>query len=809
MNDLRFALRLFWKSPAFTAVAVLSLGLGIGANTTVFCWIQNLLLRPLSGVVRCERIAVLATTHGAVTYDTISLPDLRDYAQLHDVFAGVIGSQVTPACISVDGKPEWAYGQIATANFFDVLGVKPLLGRTFLPDEDQKPGGNTVLVISHGYWQRRFGANPNVVGTTVEVNQSSSFTIIGVVPPGFHGTMSGLHCDFWAPLSMHQQVANFGSLTARTDRWLHTQARLRDGVSLRQAQAAVDLMAQRLALAYPDANKEIGVRVLPMWKAPYGAQPFMLPVLRILMAVSIGVLLIVAANVANLLLARATVRGKEIAVRLALGAGRGRLIRQLLTESLLLAVAGGVAGVLLANWGISICAALLPQTHLPVGFEFGLDPRTLFFTLLLTLTTGVAFGLVPAWKASHGDLHSVLKEGGRSSGADASHHFVRNALVVVEVALALLLLVGAGLCMKGFRQAQRVDIGFSPRNVLVAGLRIGMNGYDRTNGLVFYRQLYQRIGTLPGVEQAALASWFPLGFEGGPSFGVDVEGYARKPNEDVSVPYAIISPGYFEVLRIPFVAGRDFQDSDDENHLKVAIINETMAKRFWPGQNPLGRKFTVWRGEMTVVGVVKAGKYRSLNEAPRCFVYLPYRQGVWDLNLGVALRTTGRPSSLVNPLRQAIHDLDPRVEVWASLPMEVYTQAAFLGQRIAATLLTGLGIVALVLAAMGVYGVMAYVVNQRTQEIGIRMALGAQIADVLRLVLGQGMRLGVLGIALGLLGALALTRLMSSFLYGVSPFDPVTFLGTAVVLGAVTFVATLIPACRAAQVDPQIALRYE
>jgi predicted permease len=809
MNDLRYALRMLCKSPGFTAVAVLSLALGIGANTTVFCWIQNVLLRPLQGVAKCEQMVVLTTTHGAATYDTVSLPDLKDYAQLTDVFAGIIGSQITPACVTLDGKPGWAYGQITTANYFDVLGVKPVIGRTFLPDEDQQPGGNTVLVISYGYWQRRFGGNPNVIGMSIELNQYSNFTIIGVVPPEFRGTMSGLNFDFWAPLSMHEQVANFGSLTSRGDHWLHTQARLREGVSVRQAQAAVNILAQRLEQAYPDSNREIGLRVAPLWKSPYGAQSLMLPVLRILMVVSFGVLLIVAANVANLLLARATSRGKEIAIRLALGARRARLIRQLLTESLLLALAGSVVGILFANWGVALFKLLLPKTHLPIGYDFPFDTQTLAFTFILALVTGVAFGLVPAWQASGTDLSKVLKEGGRTSGGAGAHHRLRSAFVVSEVALALLLLVGAGLCIKGFHKARQVEIGFDPRNVLVAGLRIGMNGYDRTNGLVFYRKLHERIAALPGVEQAALSTWFPLGFEGGPGVGIDAEGYARKPNEDVSVPYAIVSPHYFDVLRIPVLAGRDFQDSDDEKGLRVAIVNETLAKRFWPGQNALGRKFKAWDNEITVVGVVKAGKYRSLSERPQGFLYLPYQQGVWDLNLGVALRTTGNPMTMANTLREAIHGLDPRVEIWANLPMTDYIKAAFLAQGIAATLLTGLGAVALVLAAMGIYGVMAYVVSQRTHEIGIRMALGAQISDVLKLVVGQGMTLGVLGVGIGLMGALGLTRLMSSFLYGVSPFDPLTFFGMAAALALVTFLATFIPACRAAKVDPQVALRYE
>ncbi|MHC1766606.1 MAG: ABC transporter permease [Verrucomicrobiia bacterium] len=807
MHDLRYALRLLLKSPGFTAVAVLSLALGIGANTTVFCWVQAIRLRPISGIANGEQLVALTTTHGTVTYDTVSLPDLRDYAKLSDIFAGIIGSQVTPACIGVGNKREWAYGQIATANFFDVLGVKPVIGRTFLADEDQRPGGDPVLVISHAYWQRRFAGRPDIVGQVVELNRVS-FTIIGVAPPGFHGTMSGLRMDFWAPVSMHQQVANFGSLQSRGDHWLHTQARLQPGVTLGRAQTAIDTFARQLEKAYPDTNQEIGMRAVPMWKAPYGAPALMLPVIRILMAVSLGVLLIVAANVANLLLARASSRRKEISIRLAIGASRARLIRQLLTESVVLAGLGGALGIVFATWGVALFPAFLPNTHLPIGFDFRLDMQTLGFTLALSVLTGIVFGLAPALQASTAELANTLKEGGRTSGSSA-HHTIRSAFVVSQVALALLLLVGAGLCIKGFQRARQVQIGFNPNNVLVAGLRIGMNGYDRTNGIVFYRSLRERVSSVPGVKHAALSSWLPLGFEGGPSTSVNPEGYVRKPNEDVSVPYAIVSPGYFDTLQIPLLDGRDFRDSDNHESLKVAIINENMARRFWPGQNPIGRKFQMWRGEMTVIGVVKAGKYRFLNEPPREFLYLPYGQGVWDLNLGIALRTEGDPAAMIGTLRQTIRKLDPGVEAWANLSMTDYIQAAFLPQRIAATLLTGLGIAALVLAGMGIYGVMAYVVSQRTHEIGVRMAMGAQIADVLRLIVTEGVILGLIGVGLGLAGSLAVTRLISSFLYGVSPFDLATFLSTAVALSFVSFLASLIPACRAARVDPMQALRYE
>jgi predicted permease len=810
MQDLRFALRLLGKSPAFTAVAVLSLALGIGANTTVFCWIQEVLLRPLPGVLRAGQMVVVCSRHGATTWETVSLPDLRDCARLTNVFAGVIGSQLTPACLTLNGKADWMYGQIATADFFDVLGVKPLLGRTFVAEEGLRPGGAPVLVLSEGYWRRRFGGDTNVLGQTVDVNRHS-FTIVGVVPGEFRGTMSALKCDFWAPLVMHKEMANFGSLDARGDRWLHTQARLRPGVSRAQAQAAMDNLMAQLAAAYPDTNREIGLQVLPVWKAPYGGQALLLPVLTILFAVSVGVLLIVAANVANLLLARATVRQKEIAIRLALGAGRARLIRQLLTESLVLSVLGGVLGVVFAHWGTAMFRAFMPNTYLPIGYTFEVDGGTLAFTVGLTLVTGVLFGLAPALQASQLNLNATLKEGGRTSGAALPHHRLRCALVVGEVGLALALLVGAGLCLQGSRRAQRVEIGFDPNQVLLAGLRVGMHGYNEERAQVFYRQLRDRLAVAPGVKEAAFASWFPLGFEGGASTGVAVPGYDRKPNEDLGVKYALVSPRYFATLRIPLIAGRDFEDRDDFTGPGAVIVNETMARRFWPGQDPIGRKFAIWGGrmELTVVGLAKDGRYRFLNEPPQPFMYLAHRQQAWNMNLGVALRTEGNPQAFGTLLRQEVRALDPGVEVWTLLPMADYVQAAFLGQRIVSTLLTGLGAVALLLAAMGIYGVMAYVVSQRTHELGIRMALGASAERITRLVLGQGMKLALMGLAVGLVGTMALSRSLASFLYGVSPFDPLTLAGVAVLLALVSLVACLLPAWRAARVDPIVALRDE
>jgi predicted permease len=808
MSDLRFAFRTLAKSPGFTLIAALSLALGIGATTTVFCWMQSILFHPLPGVDREDQMAVLTTVHGDQMWDTVSLPDLKDCRELKEVFAGVIGSQVTPACLTVGENSVWIYGQIATANFFDVLGVRPLLGRTFGPDEDQKPGGNAVLVLSETCWRRQFNADPAVVGRDVELNRHP-FTIVGVVPAAFHGTMSGLICDFWAPVSMHREVANFGSLNVRDDRWLHTQVRLQPGVSLARAQTAVDLFAARLERTYPDTNRQIRLRVLTFVKAPYGAQPLFARVFSILLVMGLGVLAIVAANVANLLLARATGRQKEIAIRLAMGAGRGRLIRQLLTESLLLATLGGVLGALLTYWAVDLLAMWMPRTHLPVGITVHVNAQTLGFDLVLALATGIVFGLVPALQASRPDLNSTLKQGGRGSGAASSHHRLRSVLVVAEVALSLVLLVAASLCIRSVRQASRSGFGFDPNHVMVAGLRVGMNGYTEPTAKTFYGRLLERLAAVPGVEAAALSSWFPLGFEGGPAHGVEVDGYVRQPGEDTTFPFSIVSPGYFKVMRIPLVAGRDFTDRDDERAPGAAIINQTMAKRFWPGQDPIGRKFKeAWR-TMTVVGVAKDGKYRSLSESPRCFFYVPYRQGVWDLNLGVCVRTTRDPAALAGTLQQEIHKLDPRVEVWASMTMTDYIKAAFLAPVLASRLLTCLGFVTLALAAMGVYGVMAYAVGQRTQEFGIRLALGANTRDVLGLIFREGLTLAVAGIAIGLVLAVAATRLMAGFLIDISPFDLATFVSVPVLLGTVTLLACWLPARRATQVDPMVALRAE
>lgn len=807
ISDLRFALRQLARNPGFTAVVVLSLALSIGANTTVLSWIRTVLDRPLPGVIDQQKIAVLVSSEGG---GNLSLLDARDFDGLRDAFVGVAATQITPASLTLDGAAEWTYGQITTTNFFGLLGVKPLLGRTFRPDEDRSPGGNPVLVISENLWRRRFAADPDIIGRVVDLNRHA-FTIIGVVPAEFRGTMTGLACEFWAPVSMVAEVASWPAgpnLDLRQSRPYHNVVRLRPGVTVAQAQAAVTAFDAHLATAYPKSNRHVTHRLLPYSECPYGAQSLLGPVLKLLLAVSLGVLLIVAANVTNLLLARAATRQKEIAIRLAAGASRWRIVRQLLTESLVLAIGGGALGILAAVWMVDGLSAFVPEMREPIALGSGLDASTLLLSLGLTLGTGIVVGLVPAWQISTPRLYDTLKQGGRTSGGPA-HHRVRHALVVVEVALALVLLIGAGLCLKGLQRARQADIGFTPDRVLLAGLQIGMNGYTEETGRDFYRRLHERLAALPVVEEAAFASWLPLGLAGCKGHGVSVEGYERPTGENPTYEYAVISPRYFAVLNIPLVAGRDFTDADERDTQSVAIVNEHFARKFWPGQDPLGRKFRAGGRERTIVGVAKAGKYRQMNEAPHAFFYLPYRQHVPDLDLGICVRTRGEPMAAASLVRQTVRELDPGVDVWGTLPLTGHIQGALFAQRIASNLLTSLGAVALVLAAMGVYAVMAYAVSQRTQEFGVRMALGATAGDVLRLVLRQSLILALLGIAAGLLIAAGVTRLLADFLYGVSPFDPLIFAGVPLVLGLIALLACWLPAWRATRVNPVEALRSE
>jgi predicted permease len=803
MNDWTRAARWLVKRPAFSTVVVLTLAFGIGANATVWCWIDHLVTRPLPGVARQDELVVLVSNQGG---GNVSELDLRDFAELTDVFAGALMSQTTFASLEVERQTEWVNTQIVSANYFDVLGVRTRIGRTFRSDEDRKPGGDDVLVISERLWRRRFGADPGIVGRVVALNRHA-FTIVGVVPKPFRGTMSAFAFDVWAPSSMIWEVRN-QRLEGRSSRGWHNLARLRPGVSLARARAAVDSRNAQLARAYPDTNRETRHRVVPQAECPYGAQSVMGPVLRLLQMVSLVVLLIVAVNVTNLSLASTSGRRKEIAIQLSLGASRARLVRRLLAESLLLSLGGGLLGTLLAMRATHAVTLFLPALPPGVVLDFPLDGSTLVFTLLLTLATGLVLGLVTAVGATRVPLHESLKEGGRSGGG-AAHQRLRSGLVVAEVALALVLLVGAGLCLRGLHEARRTDLGLDPDHVLTANLQIGMNGYTPETGLGFYRELRRRLAALPGVSDAALASWFPLGLAGCKGSGVFVEGYLPPPGVDANYEFAIVSPRYFATLRIPLVAGREFTDADDLGSDRVAIVNEAFARLFWPGEDAVGRRFRT-RGEWRrIVGVTPTGKYNRLDEPPWPFYYLPDQQGVPDLDLSLAVRTAGDPNALAGAVRDVVRGLDPRVDPLRTLPLRSWVESVFFPQRMASGLLLLLGVVSLALAALGVYGVMAYAVAQRTQEFGVRRALGATGRDVFWLVLRQALVLTAVGVTIGVVLSLALTRLVASFLSGVSPFDPATYAAVPVFLAIVAALASGLPARRATRVDPIVALRYE
>jgi predicted permease len=599
-------------------------------------------------------------------------------------------------------------------------------------------------------------------------------------------------------------------LTRRNSHPLSVMARRKPGVPLEKARAEVDAISRRLALAYPDTNQSIRATLLPVWKAPSSAPAILGPLVQILLGVSGVVLLIVCANVANLLLARATARHREFAIRLGLGASRARLIRQLLTESLLLSLVGAGAGVLLAFWMSPALAALAPATRFPLFLPSRLDARVLGFTILLALLAGVLFGLAPALETAKADLHAALKEGGRGATSGLRSQRLRKLLVVAQVALALVSVIGAGLFAKSFQNARHSHPGFEPQGVMLAALNLSSSGYERDQGIAFCRQLRLRLEALPGVQAVTYADRVPLGFEGGSWQDIQVEGYLPRPGDDMKIYRNKVAPDYFRLMKIPLVQGRDFSERDDEKALPVAIVNEAFVRRFLPGPHPLGRHLRGWDRTLTIVGVAGDSKYRRVDESPLPYLYVPFLQFYRAYNqIFVHIRTAGAPEGVLPALRREVRALDPNVAVFGEISLADYTAASLVSHKVAATVMSVLGALALLLAALGLYSLMAYSVSRRTHEIGVREALGAQPRDVLRLVVGQGLALSLAGVAAGLAAALALTRLAASLLFSVSPTDPLIFTAAALFLAVVALAASYIPARRATRVDPAVALRHE
>ena len=816
MNDIRYGLRALLRSPAFTFVAALSLALGIGANTAIFSLVNAVLIRPMP-VRDASDLAALYTTDqrnpGNLPLSHLNFKDLRDQ---NAVFSGVAAFGFAQLNWSTGGESEQVPAQVVTANYFSLLGAEPALGRGFRPEEDER--ATNVTVVSHGFWQRSLGSDPDIIGKTLTLNRTP-FTVVGVAPKGFNGTLLGGGPSVWVPMSTHDVAQpNFDWYETRRGLFLFAFGRLKPGVTMAQAKANVETVFAQLAQAFPVDNKGRGAGAWPLLDARLnpngqGGAP-VVQISMILMTVVGIVLLIACANVANLLLARANKRRKEIAIRLALGARRARLVRQLLTESLILSFAGGVLGLLLAYWLLDLLGTA--DLQLPIPIDDGsleVDARVLTFTALLALTTGVLFGLAPAIQASRPDVVPVLKNETVPAGAGrrgvSGMINLRQALVIVQVALSLVSLIAAGLFLRSLNSAQAADTGFETRGVLVMTVNLGREGYTPERGQLFYQQVVDRVGGLPGVQRAAVASNPPLG--GGFLRSVFPEGMDTTTQDRILVQVNSVSPGYLDAIDVPLLRGRDFTEADKTGAPLVVVINETMAERFWPGRDALGKRFKFFGDEAftTVIGIAKDAKYNGVAEDPIPFIYQPLRQN-YAPAATLHVRGAMDASSLAAAVRQRVLEVDSTLSVFNVRTLQDQVAESLAPLRINVIVLTTFGLLALLLASIGLYGVASYSVAQRTREIGVRMALGAQPSSVLRLVLGHGLLLVGFGLALGLLLAAALTGVVpEGLLPNVSARDPWTFAGTSLLLAIVAAIASYIPARRATRIDPLVALRTE
>ena len=814
IRDLKYGIRMLAKAPGISAVAVLALALGIGANAAIFSSVSAFLFRPLPVPQPDQLVRPFETTDDRGTTDTFSYADFVDYRDQSTSFEGLVAEDMTQAAISTQNQNDVIWGQVVSGNYFDVLRLRPAQGRSFAPDEDQTPGAKPVVVVSHSLWQRRLGSDPNIIGKTIDLN-NRLYTVIGVAPEFFKGTKFGLSMDFWTPMAMAEELRREpGLLKERGSHWMNVFGRLKPGVSRAQAGAELSTIAQRLNQTYP-TDRAAATRAVVKTEIDgrWGeATAIMKSGSAIAMAIVGLILLIACANVANLLLARAAVRRKEIGVRLALGASRARLIRQLLTESLLLSVLGGGFGLLLAYWVTRLMQGFVPSLpYNMVNDFFALDTRALVFTLVVSLATGFVFGLAPAWHASNPEIVPVLK-GDTGEGQKRARFTLRNLLVVAQVTLSLIVLVCGGLFIKSFRNAQKMDPGFNPQGVLLISLNPELIGYDEEQTKTFFTQIVERTGSLPGVQAASVTRLVPLSDSSNSSAPILKEGEQLAPGSaGRNIMNTVVSPGYFKTLQIPLLAGRDFDQRDRKGAPRVIIVNERMAQMLWPGESAIGKHIFIGSNSpnaLEVVGVAKTGKYRALAEDPRPYYYSHMAQRGPD-GMTLIVRTAGDPHSLVGAIRSQVEAIDRRLPLFAIKTMTEHMSWPLWAPNMAATLSLAFALVALLLSAVGLYSVMAYVVSQRTREVGIRMALGANREDVLKMITSQGMKLAVIGIAIGFVMSLALSRVLSSVLIGVGAYDVTIFIVVPLLLALVAFVACLVPARRATKVDPLVALRYE
>ena len=820
-QDLRYAARTLRNSPGFAAIAIVTLGLGMAVNTTVFSVINGLILRPLP-VPHAEQITVLALEQtGTPGFQRFSYPDYQEIRRQAEGVGEVFGYRATLTGLTVDGKGDHVVLSRVTSNYFSALGIQPAVGRLILPTEGQAPGADPIFVLGYSFWQRRFAGDHGVVGKHVELN-GHSVTIVGVAPKAFRGLYAIVDMDGYVPFSA--EIGSKGvpegsvqtSWTHREERTLSLLGRLKPSVSLKQAEAPLRVVAQRLSQEYPETDKGISITAYPEKLARPDPDPEnTLPAVAAAFGILAGLVLLVACfNIANVLLVRAGVRQREMGIRAALGAGRVRLVRQHLTESLLLAILGGGAGLVLATWAAGFLSSLPLGTDLPITFDFQPDVRVYSFALAAVLLTGVIVGIIPALRVARGDVNAVLREGGRGSSEGPRRQVVRNALVVAQLAGSLLLLVVAGLFVRSLGKAEQLYLGFNPDHILDLTVDPEQIGYSEAQGRAFYRQVAERISALPGVVSVSEAFIVPMGVISA-NDPVTIEGHPLEAGKQPpDVMYNPVTPNYFDTVRIPLLSGRKFTDADNEKVPEVAIINQAMAAKFWPNENPLGKRFSIKGANgpfKEVVGVVQTGKYKNvIEDPPQLFFYVPVDQNYVSYRT-IHVRTSVPPESLQRQIEAQVRELAPGIPI---SEVQTMTQAlqgvnGFFLFRFGAQLTGTMGLLGLVLAVVGVYSVVSYAAAQRTHEIGIRMALGAEPGDILKMVMRQSSGVVALGLATGLAAAFAGTRVLRELIVGIRPTDPVTFVSVLVLLSLVALVACWIPARRATRVDPLTALHYE
>lgn len=805
LQDVRFGFRMLRRSPGFTILTILCLTLGIGANAAVFSWVEGILLNPYPLVSHQERLVTLTGTVGDERDET-SWPDLLDVQRRCTLCETLFISKITGATLSIGDRAQVMTGSIVSANYFDAIGVHPILGRGFEPGEDTGRNAHPLVVISYHLWQTRFQGDPEIIGKTQRFD-NVVHTIIGVAPKGFYGTFVGRSMEYWVPASM-LEVFDGGSdkLEDRGARWAEAYARLKPGVTRNQAQQEISALAARLEAEYPATNRGRGIKVWPLWQTPFNHAGHLLPTFEIMVVVTMFVLLIVCANVGNLLLVRSYARRHEMTVRLALGAGPGRLLRQLVTEGLLLSASGAAGGMLVAYWCRHALVLLFPGDVMYLPGQF--DGRVLGLSAAICFVVTLAVGLVPAFQTRHLALADTLKTGVSTVLGARGRAWFRSSLVILQVTLSFILLVGGTLLMQSLRKIRTTDPGFSTTRVFNTWMPLVAAGYDAQRAKTFQDELIQRVRALPGVEAAAYARAVPLGYGSFSSTPIAVDGYEPPPNEQPRAEYNEVSPDYFATLGIPLLSGREFTRADDENARRVAIVNQTMIARYWRGQNPIGQRLQVKGNWVQVVGAVKDSKYYSMDEAPRPFFYVPLRQ-YFSIEPDIHIRTTQPLQTIQTALIREVRALDPDLAVYEMITLQEQVDRSTSHELVAVALVALFGGLALLLASIGLYGVMSYSVSQSTRELGLRMALGASTSNVLRLVLSRGLLLTTTGIIIGVALALLLTRLLGNLLYQVSPQDPLAFAAAFAVMTLASVAACLLPAWRATRIDPIRALRAE